>query len=102
MNRLSRLMITGEVDVYTPVCVISEIADAHGIIYDKSILDRTEPRRKLVGEINERPVLRITFDSKIKTADLQFAARFVNSSHHNWKKTTLKPAFDFLISFCNS
>lgn len=90
-HKLSRILVTGNVNICTPLCVLLEIAEAHGIVHNHSV-------SKLVHEINERPIVRVNFDEKITITDLQLVARFVNS-HCNWTKRTLKQAFDFLIQF---
>lgn len=95
---LSRLSITGPVDVSTPVIVIKEIADAHSIKYDETQLYNLIYFVKIINTINITKVKSIKKPYIMK--DYKIIARFVNADV-NWRKSSLIKAFDFLMSFTN-
>ena len=74
---LSRLLITGKIDINTPICVILEIADAHGINYDINEINNEEYMIDLINYINSTDTLSIKFPI-INLKDYEFLARFIN------------------------
>jgi len=96
MYVLSRLLITGEIDKSMPICVIEEIANAHGIFYDYNKIHDERYLQRLIQLINEKEVTRV--DKSFNQKDLSKIARFVNAKV-KWKLPKLKEAFNFLMSF---
>jgi hypothetical protein len=98
MIRLSRLKITGDINLKTPICVIQEIAECHGIKYDTSIdlSINLEYLLKIIKTINL---------SKVKTCnlkkqeDLKHVATFINPSIKQWESTKLIQSFNYMKSF---
>lgn len=93
---LSRLIITGDIDLDTPLCIISEIADAHGINYDIDDFDIQE----LIKIINENNVKHIKFPI-VGINDWGFLARFINKNA-TWQQNLLAKAYGYLSSFMYS
>lgn len=97
-RQLSRLSITGYIHEQTPLCVLIEIADAHGIRYE--VKDPSKPNFSfhLVESIHKTPVPKI---NKIQDeAEWQYVARFVNKNVQ-WPQRKLLQAYNFLIQFMN-
>lgn len=95
-NCLSRLLITGNIDINTPICVLYEIAVAHGVKVDISKCKNFSSIVKLVKNINETetPVI-----SQIKYLyEFRFVARFVNKKSV-WTTEKLMDAYNFLLKF---
>ena len=94
---LTRLQITGVIHNNTPLCVLLEIADAHGIKYD--LKDSIKPGFTvfLLESIarTEMPVIK-DHDNTIE--ELQHIARFINK-HHPWPQNKLIQAYNFLMQF---
>ena len=94
---LTRLSITGSLNSNTPLCVLLEVADAHGIKYD--IQDSTKPgfSSSLLESINkiELPTINGS-DNNIE--ELQHIARFINK-HQSWPRSKLIQAYNFLMQF---
>lgn len=95
MVSLSRLDITGPLYDYTPLCVLIEIADAHGIVYYHNDLDRGGFAKQLIQSINETPVPEI---EENKLEDRKYIARFVNK-YIQWPPSKLLSAYQFLSQF---
>lgn len=93
---LSRLAITGAVDSSTPSVVLTEIADAHSISWEKNRM--TEPRylAKLINTINTKVVNMVKEPYDMN--DYKLIARFVNRNHQ-WKKGSLQAAFNLLLEY---
>jgi len=91
---LSRLLITGELNMNTPMCVIKEIADAHGIKYDQMENNTLTLQYKLIELINSTKVEKIII---IKDS-LRDIARYINKDI-SWPKSKLLLAFNFLNQF---
>jgi len=97
--QLSRLLITGYVHENTPLCVLIEIADAHGIKYDPKHLDNPLFSHHLLSTINKTPISCI---GHIKGIDeWGYIARFVNKEI-GWTTGKLTPAYNFLLTFMNT
>ena len=96
---LSRLLITGSVDINTPLCILSEIADAHGINYDASNFDDKQYTQKLIDIINSNETVFIKFPIN-SIRDWEFLARFINKSIL-WSQNLLVDAYKYLSSFNN-
>ena len=94
---LSRLSITGPVHSNTPLCVLLEIADAHGIKYDLKDDTKLSFVLSLIDSIirTEVPTIK-TVDNDL--GELQHVARFVNK-HHAWPQAKLLQAYNFLMQF---
>lgn len=98
-RQLSRLSITGHIHEHTPICVLIEIADAHGIKYDQQDHESPNFAHRLIGSIHKTPV---PFIGEIKElAEWQCIARFVNK-HSQWPQSKLIQAYNFLIGFINN
>lgn len=93
---LSRLAITGFIDVNTPKCVIVDIADAHRIKYRKSDLKVGNNLARFVNAINKSGayVVEKPFDLE----ELKHIAHFLNKNVP-WKKKDAEKAFDYLMKF---
>lgn len=96
IQRLSRLSITGEINFNTPLCVLLEIAGAHGIKYEDDNIKRTDIPL-LIDKIYKTDIPSVSSNKTGK--DWSYIARFVNKNI-NWSKSTLIEAYNFLISFC--
>lgn len=95
-RQLSRLSITGHVHEHTPMCVLMEIADAHGIKYDHKDSEKPNFSHHLLASIHQTHVPTIGEIKEI--AEWQFVARFVNT-HSQWPQSKLTAAYNFLIEF---
>jgi hypothetical protein len=98
MIRLSRLKITGPISLKTPICVIQEIAECHGIKYDnlRDLSTDIEYLLKIIKTINVSKLK--TCDLK-KNEDLKYIATFINPSIKQWESNKLIQAFNYLKSF---
>lgn len=98
---LSRLDITGPLYDYTPLCVLIEIADAHGIFYETTDLERNGFGKQLIQSINQIPVPEIdeySLNKSGKVRDMKYIARFVNK-YVKWPPSKLCSAYKFLSQF---
>jgi len=95
---LSRLLITGAVNENTPLCVLTEIADAHGVDCEKREGGRNFSK-DLVASINRTPTPKININGEVPKNTLQVLARFINPKHLGWKKDSVLKAFVFLNKF---
>lgn len=98
---LSRLLITGNISNGAPLCVLLEIADAHGISYDDEILDDPEFINILVYNIylESKNIPNIKYPIT-RLDDWKYLARFVNK-HISWRQDKLIAAYEYLIKFMN-
>jgi hypothetical protein len=94
---LSRLLITGTIDFNTPLCIISEIADAHGINYDINNFNNNQYIQDLIDTINSEEIITINLPI-IAINDWEYLARFINKSV-SWSQNLLIDAYEFLSSF---
>ena len=100
-RQLSRLLITGRIHERTPLCVLIEIADAHGI---KCSSDQNTPNlaHHLIETIHQTGVPTIEEIKNITNmTDWQCVARFVGKQSQ-WRQAELTQAYEFLIGFTNS
>lgn len=98
-RQLSRLSITGHIYEHTPVCVLIEIADAHGIKYEQKDYDQPNFSFHLINSIKQTYIPSI---GEIKELlEWQYVARFVNN-HVQWTQNKLSQAYNFLIEFMNN
>lgn len=98
-RQLSRLSITGHIHEHTPMCVLIEIADAHGIKYNQHDNEQPNFAHHLMESIHQTGVPSIG-DIK-EMAEWQYVARFVNK-HSQWPQTKLTQAYNFLVGFMNN
>ena len=95
---LSRLSITGNITENVPLCIISEIADAHGINYNIENLSDEKYFRSVIETINnEKNINYVTFPIN-NTEEWGFLARFINKST-SWPQNLLLKAYEYLSSF---
>ena len=94
---LSRLLITGDIDLNTPLCIISEIADAHGIDYDIDEFDNKQYVQELIDIIYSNEKIYINFPIEV-ISDWECLARFINKSAL-WPQKLLIDAYKYLSSF---
>jgi hypothetical protein len=98
-RQLSRLSITGHVYEHTPMCVLIEIADAHGIKYDQQDYNKPNFSHHLLASIHQTTVPCI---GEIKEmSEWQYVARFVNK-YSQWPQSKLIQAYNFLLEFMNN
>jgi hypothetical protein len=98
---LSMLYITGDADTTFPECVVTEIADSHGIDFNPSFLKRDEYYYSLIQKINETGVEKVRkVGGTYSPASYSAIARFVNKNY-SWTPRTLMPAFNFILTFRN-
>jgi len=97
---LSRLLITGNIDLNTPLCIISEIADAHGINYDINEFDNKQYIQELIDIINSDEIISIKFPVE-SINDWEYLARFINKSI-SWSQNLLIDAYKYLLLFYTS
>lgn len=90
--KLSRLLITGDLDIMTPFCVRKEIANASGILHNDDDLKNINFLNEMVDTIN---------NMKIKDWSWGDIARFVNKNC-KWPQRKLLQAYQFLCSFMNT
>src|SRR3972149_10787818 len=96
MPQLSRLSIIGYIYEHTPMCVLTEIADAHGIKYDNTHHERPNFAHHLIESIHQTPIPTV---GEITTkAEWQYVARFVNK-HSQWLQSKLIQTYNFRIDF---
>lgn len=99
---LSRLSITGPVDLTTPVCVLLEIAAAHGISVRNFTTAWTEgPSQSeivlaLLQSLRKQRACTVT--QPLDHSGYQILGRFVNPAE-TWNRTTLLRAYNFLVTF---
>lgn len=110
-RQLSRIPITGHIHEHTPLCVLIEIADAHGIKYDANDHERPNFAHHLIRSIQQTSIPSIGKSDEISfeqgspneikdLSEWQFIARFVNK-HSKWPQGKLVQAYNFLIGFIN-
>jgi hypothetical protein len=85
MFSLSRLAITGLLNEQTPICVIREITEAHGLNYTNNL-----------DSIHQAPPLILNKDLSLD--DYKKLARFINKNV-KWTTESLHQAYQFLILF---
>lgn len=101
-GRLNRLLITGNINFTAPLCVLIEIADAHGVIYTDEDIKRTNIAHILINSISKAytPTINDIESKDLTIEELQHIARFINKNS-KWTKDSLIDAYNFLINFMN-
>lgn len=97
---LTRLAITGPVDLQTPKVVLLEILDAQMIFYSATDdFANVNSINQLLNKINTSQVRKVSppYDHR----QLSYIARFVNSAC-TWQKGILEDAFEYLETFFKS
>lgn len=94
---LSRLLITGNINYDTPLCIITEIADAHGINYNIEEFDNKQYILELIDIINSDETVSINLPVE-SIDDWEYLARFINKSE-SWSQNLLIDAYKYLLSF---
>lgn len=97
---LSRLLITGEISQDTPLCVLLEIADAHGINYNKEDLNDIHFSHNILSTIYETKIVDIEYPIN-KLDDWKYLARFINKSIP-WSQNKLIAAYEYIQQFIDS
>lgn len=97
---LSRLSITGLIDEYTPLVVLSEIADAHGITFDPNILSHPLYIRNLIDKIYTTELAAVA--PPYTTRHYQYIGRFINKQCTTWRVASLLRAFEFLQHYMDN
>ena len=93
---LSRLLITGSITQDTPLCVLLEIADAHGINYSVDDLNDKHFSHHLLSTINQTKIKNIIYPiSNIK--HWKYLARFINK-YIPWSRNKLVVAYEYLTN----
>lgn len=93
---LSRLRITGPIDEHTPLIVLLDIADAHGIRLEKG---RESERDYIVNLIHTTPIKTVFFP--FSEQDAIQVAMWINRNS-DWPYNSLLDAFAFLMSFIDN
>lgn len=96
--KLSRLNITGKVNKNTPLCVLVEICNAHGIKINNEYIHNEKYIDKIIETINEDDVPEIKMP--YSKADYPKIARFINESC-KWDEASLIESFKFLTESSN-
>lgn len=96
---LSRLFITGHIHEHTPICVLIDIADAHGITYLKEDIDKPNFAQHILAFIHNNKSVDL---NQLKDRhEWECVARFVNRNAI-WPRDKLVEAYNFLIGFTNN
>lgn len=95
-RQLSRLAITSAVHENMPICVLAEIADAHGIRYDAQHIASPKFIHNLVDKIKTTQVPLLS--EELTPPELSCIARFVNS-RVQWNRSKLLEAYNYLVKF---
>lgn len=96
---LSRLLITGSIHEHTPICVLSEIADAHGLKYDRREHKSYAFAHDLITLITNSDIISVSPIDNIKNiTELQYIARFINKNVQ-WTGSKLSIAYHFMTQF---
>jgi len=98
---LSRIDITGELDLKTPKIVLEEIANSISVKFDSknnSNIYLTKIITKL-SQPSKKNIIIYNFENDINS--LRIIAKYVNVNCKNWRKKELLKAFIFLENFRN-
>jgi hypothetical protein len=99
LQQLSRLLITGHVHEHVPMCVLMEIADAHGITYSNKDPEKPKFAHHLLASIHQTNIPTM---SEAKTlTEWQYVVRFINK-YSPWPQSKLVVAYNFIIEFMNN
>lgn len=97
LHILNRLLITGEITIETPLCVIIEVAKSFGLKIDETETKRESYINHILRTINELEIKSITDFNDIT---LKLVVRFVNNDKNiTWSPKNLITAFNHLVSF---
>jgi hypothetical protein len=95
MFSLSRLKLTGIINLSTPTCVVAEVAECHGISINKELLNDNGYFSKMNSTINSVKVPMI--QKNHSQSDIPMIARFVNPSLDVvWTLQTLMSSFNYM------
>lgn len=94
---LNRLILTGPIHINTPLIVITEIADAQGLIYDSSQLSNESYLAKMITYLQkmEKPIVHSLSPTRDELSQI---AAFINRGV-NWPFLKLKMAWKFILPF---
>lgn len=97
-SHLNRLIVTGKLDQNTPLEIVLDIAEAHGIDY--SFINDPQDIIKLIDEINKENTWKL---AKVKTdIDYEKMALFLNPYVNlSWDRNQLETGYLFYKSFSN-
>lgn len=94
---LSRLRISGDIDISTPLCVLEEILDSHRIGFKRGII-HPEYRESLIIHIKKLPLLK--FGNRLTGKDLRTLVTYINIDKTlKWTRESLFEAYVFLDQF---
>ena len=93
---LSRLSITGLIDVNTPKCVIIDIADSHHLEYGDNDFIKGNQLARFINKINTSEIGVVEEPFTLK--EYKYIAHFLNKNI-KWPKSKALHAFKFLNSF---
>lgn len=96
---LSRLAIIGYINRSVPLCVLIEIADAHGINYNEADWNKPNFGHHLMEKIIQTPISII--NNLNNASQLSYIVRFVNK-HRSWPQKKLIQAYNFIIKFTDN
>jgi hypothetical protein len=94
---LSRFLITGYINSNTPLCVIEDIASAHGVNFETTINSDFNTKYELIKTIINTKTKCVNL-TKLTHEDYKYIARFVNKNT-DWNKKSLIKSFNFLVKF---
>jgi hypothetical protein len=97
MKKLNRLLITGPLDSKTPLIVIEEVAEAHGIAFERDALSSHQYLLWVISTIANTGIATV----ESPESNLSQVATFVNP-RGRWTKLPLLHAFQFLYSYTES
>jgi len=97
---LSRLLITGDLDMHTPKDVLKEVADAHDIHFPDflEIDDNRIIRDDFLNKLNTSSHSQPKVKNNPKETEYLSVAKFVNK-HVEWPPEALREAFDILKTY---
>lgn len=91
---LNRLAITGKINERTPLCVISEIAEAHRISIDHSKIGSSSYLRIVLDNISKTPLARISYP--FNTTCRQIVIKYLGiRDPENWSDIDLIDTLDY-------
>jgi hypothetical protein len=95
---LSRISLSGSIHETTPLCVILEIADAHGIKYNIDDTSKPDFAANLIARIISTDT--VTIKATVGPEDWRIIARFINKSSR-WPQRKLSQAYVWISRFIN-
>ena len=100
MIKLTRLTIVRQLSPTTPLCVVVEIAKAHGIILDATRFNDLGYISSIIWTITNTECPSVALEPKT-SSDLRLIARFINSdSSCVWTRVeALKQAWRFILTY---